>query len=147
MKSNLALWLFMLVSVLLLPASHAADDLMISQAIVREGPPTAPALAGYVTIKNAGADDDRLVSVTTSFAKRTDLHDMKMADGVMTMTPADDGFAVPAGESLELKQGGMHIMFMMLTKRPKAGDQVDVTLTFERAGSITVPFTVTRIVE
>jgi copper(I)-binding protein len=45
---------------------------------------------------------------------------------------------VPAGGSVEMKPGGYHVMLLGLTRDLKLGDTVDVTLTFEQAGVMTI---------
>jgi copper(I)-binding protein len=46
--------------------------------------------------------------------------------------------AIPAGETVTLAPGGYHLMFMELDGALEAGGSVDVTLTFERAGEVTL---------
>ena len=45
---------------------------------------------------------------------------------------------VPAGETIKLAPGGYHGMLMGLTAPLKEGERYPVTLTFERAGEVTV---------
>ncbi len=60
----------------------------------------------------------------------------------MKMRPIPGGLAIPAGATVELKPGGFHLMFMGL-KRPLVEDEtVMVTLTFEKAGAVEVPFAI-----
>jgi periplasmic copper chaperone A len=54
------------------------------------------------------------------------------------MVQVEDGIPVPAGETVVLAQGGLHVMFMGLTEAWSEGDGVPVTLVFERAGSVEV---------
>jgi len=46
--------------------------------------------------------------------------------------------AVPAGGEATLAPGGLHIMLIDLTRELTPGDEVTLTLTFEKAGDITV---------
>jgi copper(I)-binding protein len=55
--------------------------------------------------------------------------------GMMSMKPVD-AIPVPAGETVDLKPGGYHVMLIGLTKDLKAGDTLDVTLTFEPGGTV-----------
>ena len=59
-----------------------------------------------------------------------------MGDGMMTMQPVDS-IPVPAGEKVELKPGGYHVMLLDVKKVLAVGDTIDVTLTFEKAGEVT----------
>ena len=93
--------------------------------------------AAYMVIHNKGAQPDRLVGVATDAAERTELHETKMESGVMKMQPVE-GIDVPAGGSVELKPGGLHIMLIGLKRELKIGDQVELVLHFEKAGDIAV---------
>jgi copper(I)-binding protein len=109
--------------------------LELSDLWARATPPGAVTAAGYLTITNAGGEADRLIAVATPSAARAEVHQMAVTDGVMTMTPVD-GLEIPAGGSVTLAPGGLHLMFMGLTEPLKEGAQMPVTLTFEKAGSI-----------
>lgn len=116
----------------------AHDGVHIDDAYVRLLP-GAKAAAAFFTIENHATDDDRLLSVTTDIAGMNELHTNAMAaDGTASMHPIEGGIAIPAGQSARLERGGDHVMLMMLTKRPKEGETVTLTLTFERAGVVTV---------
>lgn len=91
---------------------------------------------GFVTITNKGTGQDRLVSVSTPVAGRAEIHEMSMVDDVMKMQPLADGLPVPAGETVELKPGGYHLMFMAVEQPFKEGGMVPVVLTFEKAGDV-----------
>lgn len=98
---------------------------------------------GYMTITNAGNTDDRLLDVRVDGIPRIELHlSATDANGVATMTK-QDGIEVPAGQSVTLMPGGLHVMFMGLGDDPfEAGETIDATLVFERAGEMSVVFDV-----
>lgn len=101
--------------------------------------PGSMAGAAFMTIENHATVDDRLVSATADVANRVELHTHKMgADGSMQMIEVPEGFAIPSGETIELKRGGDHIMLMDLKGKPKDGDTIHVTLTFEHAGDVEI---------
>lgn len=54
---------------------------------------------------------------------------MEHGDSMMTMQEVDS-IKVPAGESVQMKPGGYHVMVMDLKKDLVVGDTVEVTLTF-----------------
>jgi copper(I)-binding protein len=56
---------------------------------------------------------------------------------VMRMRPVA-AIEVPAKGAVTLAPGGMHVMLMGLTKPLAIGEAVPLTLTFERAGAVTV---------
>ena len=120
-------------------------DLVIEGAWTRQPPPRAAAGGAYMTIRNTGDADDVLTAGAVDFAERLEVHEMAVTDGVMTMRMLPDGLAVPAGETVVLEPGGYHVMFMGLTTPPVAGGTVDVTLTFAKAGDVTVTLPVAPI--
>lgn len=117
-------------------------DLEISGGSVKAMLPGAKVGGGFLTIRNGGAGEDRLVAVESPAAARVEIHEMKMENDVMKMRKLDDGVAVPAGETVELKAGGLHLMFMDVKTPFKEGDAVPVTLVFEKAGKVDAAFPV-----
>ncbi len=115
-------------------------ELKIEQPWTRATPPGAKVGGGYLTITNTGNEADRLIAVATPRAEKAEIHEMKMDGGIMTMRPLGDGLIVPPGETVELKPGGLHLMLMKLDGRIEVGSSVPLTLTFEKAGSITLDF-------
>jgi copper(I)-binding protein len=126
--------------------AHALDyklgALEIRQPWTRATPATAPSGGGFLTITNTGTSTDRLIAVKSPAAGKTELHEMKMDGAIMRMREVEKGIEIPAGGTVELKPGGIHIMFMGL-KSPFAKDtRVPATLVFEKAGSINVELAV-----
>jgi len=117
-------------------------DLSIGQPWSRATPGSAPVAGGYFSVANKSASPDRLVGVATDLATKAEVHEMAMANGVMTMRQVAGGLPVPANGAVELKPGGFHIMFMGLKHGLKEGDTFKATLQFEKAGPVEVTFTV-----
>lgn len=127
------------------PASaheYKLGDLIIDHPHARATVEGAPVSGGYMTITNKGDADARLLSAASEFSGKTEIHEMAMDGDVMKMRKLDDGLAIPAGETVILKPGGLHIMFMGLKEPLMRDEKRAVTLTFEKAGSIDVDFTV-----
>ena len=124
-------------------------DLHIERPMLRETPPNAPVAGGYVTIVNTGEADDMLIaaSIAGDVADEVQLHEMTMADGVMTMNAVDGGIPVPAGEAVTLAPGGQHLMVMGLHQPLKAGEAHAITLTFAEAGEVTLDMPVLSLGE
>lgn len=129
--------------------SHAAEtgaaavqvgDLHLSGAFARATLPRAPVAGAYLTIMNHGADDDRLISATAPVSNEVQIHTMDHKDGVMTMRQLPDGLPIPAGETVVLEPGGLHLMLMGLTGALEKGQSVTIELVFERAGAVPVTF-------
>lgn len=123
-----------------LPA-FAADatlgPLQVDQPWSRATAASARNGGAYLVVHNAGPDGDRLVAAATTVAGRAELHTHIDDNGVMKMrhVPAID---VPAGGQAVLKPGGFHVMLMELKAPLAEGQRFPLTLTFEKAGSITV---------
>jgi copper(I)-binding protein len=119
-------------------AQHEAlvlGDLEVSAAFARATLPNAPVGGAYMTIVNTGETDDQLVSVASDVAEAVALHDMALVDDVMTMQPVEGGLALPAGETVTLAPGGLHVMFMGLGQPFVEGECVTMTLVFQTAGT------------
>jgi periplasmic copper chaperone A len=98
---------------------------------------TARPSAAYVTIRNTGDKADRLVSIETPVAARSEVHEMEEEGGVMKMRPAGP-LEIPPGEEVRLEPGGIHIMLMQLRQPLKEGESIPITFTFRQAGDITM---------
>jgi len=112
------------------------DGLEISGGWARAMLPGQKAGGGFVVITNRGATDDRLVGVRTPNAGHSEIHEMKVVDGVMKMRQIEGGLPIPAGETVVLEPGANHLMFMMVETPFTAGDTLPVTLVFEKAGEV-----------
>ena len=123
-------------------AEFKAGDISIEAPWSRATPGGAKVAAGYLTIKNAGASSDRLVSATADIAETTEIHQMSMTGGMMKMRQVTDGVGVPAGGTVALAPNAYHLMFLGLKKPLKEGETFSGTLTFEKAGSVAVSFAV-----
>lgn len=108
----------------------SVGGLVLSDLRVIETPPNARNAGGFLTIENTDDTDNRLVSASSSVSERMEIHTTTMDGDVMRMRELEDGIALPAGETVELKPGGLHIMFIGLTGPFIAGESVEVTLTF-----------------
>jgi copper(I)-binding protein len=99
--------------------------------------PDRPA-AGYLTI-TGGSEADALIAASSPIASDTQVHETTAGMSGMAGMQEVDRIEVTAGTTVRLEPGGYHIMFMdpdatMLT----VGETVEITLTFETAGDVTV---------
>ncbi|MDP1960579.1 MAG: copper chaperone PCu(A)C [Reyranella sp.] len=129
------------IALLAVPAAahdYKLGTLEISHPWTRATPATAQSGGGFLTITNKGTMPDRLVAARSGASDRVEIHEMKMDGNVMRMRELEKGLEIPAGATVMLKPGGFHIMFMGL-KAPFAKDaKVQVTLVFEKAGSLDI---------
>ena len=121
-----------------------AGDLTIDKAWARATPKGSQVGAGYLTIRNDGASADKLTAVSVDFAD-AQVHEMKMANGVMQMRAATGGLEIPAHGVVTLAPGGYHVMFVGLKHPLAKGETVEATLTFEHAGVVKVALPVLGI--
>ena len=120
-------------------ASAAAAEILISDPYVRSSGPTAAVGAAFMRIENTSGNDDRLLEISTAAAARAELHTHSSdSDGVMRMEKIENGIALPAGSTHALERGGDHVMLMGLSAPLVQGETINVTLTFEKAGEISL---------
>lgn len=108
-----------------------------TQVWSRAMPPSAPTGAVYFTLNNSGDQQDRLIGVQTSRAKKAELHTHVHEGEIMRMEQIDS-VEVPAGGHVEFKPGGSHVMLFELSEPLVAGEHFPLTLIFENAGEVTV---------
>jgi periplasmic copper chaperone A len=124
--------------------THEKGDIQIRHPWARATPPGAKVGAGYLEIRNNGSQPDRLLSASTSMAKRVEMHVTEHAGEVAKMRQLR-AFEIPGRERLELRPGGAHLMLVDLVQPLKKGERFAVTLRFERAGEIEVQFEVQEL--
>lgn len=91
----------------------------------------------YVTLVNDGAKPDRLLKASSPLAASVSLHN-NIKDGDIVRMREVDGVDIPAGQIVELKPGGFHIMLMGLTRPLKDGEMFPLTLTLANEGEVPV---------
>ncbi|CTQ48524.1 copper chaperone PCu(A)C [Jannaschia donghaensis] len=142
--------LILLAALLIGGAAHAHDyrvgDITIAHPFALATVGNAPVGGGYMEITNAGDTDDVLLSATVpeEVAGMVQLHEMSIDNGIMRMSEVAGGIAIPAGETVVLKSGGLHVMFMRLQEGLKDGQEIPATLTFRDAGDVDVIFNVEK---
>ena len=144
--------------------SAAGGTIEISGAWARTSPMIAGAGAAYMVIKNTGSEADMLIGASSPAAKTAEVHETYLVEespaasmdgGMGAASPAAsmdggmgsgsmmgmrqiDSLEIPAGGSVELKPGSYHVMLLELVAPLKAGDKIEITLSFEKSGDITV---------
>ena len=132
----------LLLSTALLAATLSAPALAqikIDGAWARPTVPGQQAGGGFLTLHSVAAD--RLLGGATPLAERLELHTMAMDGDVMKMRQLDR-IELPAGQRVELKPGGLHLMLIGLKQPLTVGSKVPLTLRFEKAGEVKVEMVV-----
>ena len=93
--------------------------------------------AVYVTFVNDGAKGDKLLKVSAPNATQASIH-TNIKDGDVMRMREVDSVEIPAGKTVELKPGGMHIMLMGLDHSLKDGEMLPLTLTLANEGEVKV---------
>lgn len=133
-----------LLALILTSGAGAADPLAFTNAWVRATPPNAKVAGGFVEIRNAGKNADRLLSASSDAAERVEIHEMTMAGDVMQMRQLTEGLVIPAGQSVPLKPGSHHMMLIAPKRTIAEGQKVIITLVFEKAGKRSLEFTAAK---
>jgi copper(I)-binding protein len=124
---------------------YKAGAIEIDHPWSRATPRGASVAAGYMTIRNAGSEPDRLVGGSTPVAGKFEVHEMSTENGVMHMRPVTGGLEIKPGETVELKPQSFHIMMTGLAHPIEMGKPFKGTLVFEKAGPVEVDFSVEAI--
>ncbi len=109
----------------------ALAEVKIADPWVRATVPAQKATGAFMTL--TADKPTRLLAASTPAAGVTEVHEMAMNDGIMTMRHMEKGLELPAGKAVELKPGGYHIMLLDLKAQVKEGSTVPLTLTLQGA--------------
>lgn len=109
----------------------ALAQTMVSEPWARGTTPVQKASGLFLELRSA--DAARLVGGSSPWAGRVEIHEMKMDGDTMRMRQIP-ALELPAGQTVQLKPGGYHLMLMDLKQPLKAGDSLPLTLKVERAG-------------
>jgi copper(I)-binding protein len=117
--------------------SYILAKIKIGHPWARPTPQGAQTGAVYLSLENTGSEADTLVSANSPAAGKTQFHRTIDEGGAMKMRPAE-GVELAPGATVEFKPGGYHIMLLDLKQRLAEGQNVPLTLTFAKAGTIQV---------
>jgi copper(I)-binding protein len=116
-------------------AEERVGEVRVIAAWARATP--GPTAAAYLELRNEAGAADRLVGASSPLAERIEFHEHRSSGGVMSMAAVPE-IALPPGETVRLSPGGTHLMLFRIARPLRPGDTFPLTLTFERAGSITI---------
>ncbi|MGG5821142.1 copper chaperone PCu(A)C [Falsiroseomonas sp. HW251] len=125
-----------LAGFVVLPAAAQQPAVRVEQPWTRAAGAGATG-AGFMILRNTAAVPDRLVSARSPAARAVELHTSYREGDVMRMRPVQ-GIDLPAGQAVTLAPGGFHLMLVGLAAATRQGEQVPLTLVFEKAGEVTV---------
>lgn len=119
-------WLFALL--MFSTVSSALAQVEVKDAWVRATVSQQKATGAFMRL--TAAQNTRLVQVSSPVAGVAEIHEMSMVDNMMRMRPIN-ALDLPAGQTVELKPSGFHLMLMDLKQTIKEGDMVPLTLVVE----------------
>ena len=123
------------VLALLLSACEVNNRVAVIDAWARANVPGQSVGAAYMTF--ISADDSTFIYAETPLASSVEIHSMTMDNGVMKMRMLPE-MPLKAGKAEKLAPGGFHLMLFDLKKPFKAGEQLELKLTFrDAAGKVT----------
>jgi copper(I)-binding protein len=124
---------------------YKAGSIEIKHPWSRATPKGSEVAGGYMKLINTGATADRLIGGSTPIAGKFEIHEMSMDGGVMKMRMLPNGIEIKPGETVELKPGSYHLMFVGLKEPFEKGKRVKGTLQFEKAGTVEVEYAVEAV--
>src|SRR5690554_784941 len=102
--------------------------LQANDAYVRVPVPGQKNSAAYFSLHNTGSEDVILVAVEAPLADRAELHSHQHDDtGIMRMR-REDQWIIPAGGTLTLQPGGLHVMLFDLNRTIRTADRASLEL-------------------
>lgn len=109
-------------------AMPIASSVAISDCWIRLLPSPAPS-AGYFNAGNQGKTPVTLTAAASARYGQVMLHQTTHTDGMSRMSSVQ-GVEIPAGETLEFKPGGYHVMLEKPVSEVKIGDTVAMQFLF-----------------
>ncbi|HSO84788.1 copper chaperone PCu(A)C [Thiocapsa sp.] len=136
----------LLAATLLATLSFSAlgAEVSIGDPYARAVPPGQANSAVFMSLENQTGENQALVGAESVVSEVVELHTHVEEDGMMRMRRIEK-IEIPAGETVTLKPGGLHVMLIGLKQPLEPGDTVDLALTFEDGSRIPVQAPVRRI--
>ena len=114
-----------------------SHDIRIDKGYVRLSAVKGQPAAAYFTLHGSGKDNT-LISITTEYAIRSEMHESMKMGGMSSMKPVDH-LALPADGTLEFKPGGKHLMLYDLNPEIVPGRTLALTFTFSDGTRLEYP--------
>jgi copper(I)-binding protein len=114
----------------MLCSSSVFAELKVDDGYMRAVPPGQMMSAAFMQLTNTGDKVVELTGGVSGDVKSIEVHNHKKEDNVMKMYRVPS-LTIEPGQSVTLKPGGLHIMFIGLKKMVKAGDNFAFDLSFK----------------
>lgn len=139
-------WLWALIGAVMLAACAPETESRPPQVVdpwIRQAPPGARMMAGYLVLENPGDQPRELVAVSSPDFASIEVHRTEIVDGVARMIPEPD-LTVPAGGRVVFEPGGRHLMLHGPARDLSEGDSVALSFGFADGGRIDLAAPVRR---
>jgi periplasmic copper chaperone A len=108
----------------------AGGTVTVEDPYARAVPPGQPTSAAFMGLVNGTGAPRALVGGTSDAAEVVELHTHTMEDGMMKMRRVER-IDLPAGETVTLAPGELHVMLIGLKRGLNPGDQIELTLDLD----------------
>lgn len=115
--------------------AYATNTITIENAWSPEAPPVVKVMAGYMVIKNTGKNDVKILSAKSPLFSKVEIHRTEMKNGMAKMVKQEK-LLIAAGQKIELKPNGLHMMLMGKLKPVTKGMHIPVSITFDNGETI-----------
>jgi copper(I)-binding protein len=138
--------LLLLFAAILCAVPAAADPYKLGTLVIdhpwsRSTAAGMPMGVAYLTITNHGKTADALIAASTTAAARAEFHQTTIVDGMARMRPLTE-IVIPAGATVKIEPGGIHIMLVDLKAPLEKGKSVPLDLEFRGAGRLRVALSI-----
>jgi len=138
-----AVFVCLIAALGLVPAAGGAAGVAISDAWIREAPPGASMMAGYMEVRNGTSRAQALVAASSTGFARVMMHRTVVRNGVAHMEHLSQVELAP-NASVRFAPGGNHLMLMNPKQALHAGDAVVIRLEFRGGLVLPVAFAVRK---
>lgn len=128
---------FTVMCLLVINSAQACDGISVLGGWIREAPPGAGMMAGYLTLRNTAKNVRTLRELSSPEFGAVDMHETRMVEGQMRMRSITP-LRLPAGGEVQLVPGGKHLMLMQPAKALRAGDTVTLKFHCDRQAELQV---------
>lgn len=104
-------------------------EVLLVDPYAKATPPNAKNSAAFMKIENKSSNDIELLSASSNISKVTEIHTHIEENGMRKMIQIPS-IKIPANSSVELKPGGLHIMFLGIQNQINENSNIDLNLTF-----------------
>ena len=117
--------------------------IVVESAWVREGPPVATTLAGYMILTNRSQTPVSVKAARSDDFDRVEFHRSVLVDGVARME-REGRITVPARGRVVFEPGGRHVMLIGPARSLASGDAIELTLVLEDDSEIDIAVPIRR---